>query len=194
MLGSGEHGLSGIEYPDEAFNSWGASGLGIDPLEASFTSLPYQPVRPHVPFYRFVAYPDILDLRRAGYEMERFTQLFDLLENVRYQDALKLGSFLRKNWFGEVWNPRRAQEIEFQVRVQLSEFGYGELPNLFRRFLGKAFPADAVSQLTIDLVELFYWASLAVVARDLAWRNSELAWKSDYLEFPLNVVLGWQDG
>lgn len=194
MLGSGEQGLSGIEYPDEAFNSWGASILGVDPLEASFTSLPYQPVRPHVPFYRFVAYPDILDLRKAGYDIERFAPLFDLLENVRYSDALRISSLFGKAWFGGVWSLRRAREIEFQVRVQLSEFGYGDLPILFRRFLSKAFPSDAVSQLTIDLIEAFYWGSLAIVARDLAWRNSDLIWKADYLDFPLVAIAGWQDG
>ncbi len=82
--------LDSIPYPDEAFNSWGAAAVGIDPLAASFTSVPYQPVRPHVPFYRFVSYPDILDLRKAGYEMERFVPLFDQLEDVRYREALTL--------------------------------------------------------------------------------------------------------
>jgi len=61
--------LDAIPYPDEAFNTWGAASVGVDPLAASFTSAPYQAVRPHVPFYRFVSYPDILDLRKMGYEM-----------------------------------------------------------------------------------------------------------------------------
>ena len=86
--------LEGIPYPDEAFNTWGAAAVGVDPLAASFTSLPYQPVRPHVPFYRFVAYPDILDLRKAGYEMDRFITLFDRLEDIRYREALQLSDML----------------------------------------------------------------------------------------------------
>ena len=100
--------LDEIPYPDEAFNTWGASAVGVDPLLASFTSLPYQAVRPHVPFYRFLAYPDILDLRKAGYELERFIPLFDRLEDVRYREALTISSLLHYPNPQVVWNPRRA--------------------------------------------------------------------------------------
>ena len=31
-----EEDLNKIPYPDEAFNTWGAAALGVDPLEASF--------------------------------------------------------------------------------------------------------------------------------------------------------------
>ncbi len=49
-MSSRKDDLDSIPYPDEAFNTWGASAVGVDPLLASFTSAPYQPVRPHVPF------------------------------------------------------------------------------------------------------------------------------------------------
>ena len=52
--------LEKIPYPDEAFNTWGAAAVGVDPLLASFTSRPYQAVRPHVPFYRFLSLPRYL--------------------------------------------------------------------------------------------------------------------------------------
>ncbi len=113
--------LDAIPYPDEAFNTWGASAVGVDPLLASFTSAPYQPVRPHVPFYRFVAYPDILDLRKAGYEMDRFVPLFDRLEDVRYREAIQLSQMLHYPNPALPWNPRRARELELEVRAQLLE-------------------------------------------------------------------------
>jgi hypothetical protein len=180
--------LDSIPYPDEAFNSWGAAAVGIDPLAASFTSVPYQPVRPHVPFYRFVSYPDILDLRKAGYEMERFVPLFDQLEDVRYRDALTLSAMLHHPNPALPWNPRRAKEIELEVRSQLHEHGLGEIPTLIRRFLGKAFPNDTMSYLTVDLTHVFYWACVAELADDLVWRNPNLGWKAEYLRFPVRTL------
>ena len=180
--------LDQIPYPDEAFNTWGASTLGVDPLEASFTSLPYQPVRPHVPFYRFVAYPDILDLRRAGYEIDRFIPLFDALEDVRYREAVSLSQIVRASDPMLPWNPRRAREIELEVRSQLHEHGLGDLPTLLRRFLGKAFPGDTVSYLSVVLVNVFFWAALAELADDLAWKSPNLSWKAEYLRFPLRSL------
>jgi hypothetical protein len=106
--------------------------------QPSFTSLPYQPVRPHVPFYRFVAYPDILDLRKAGYEMDRFIPLFDRLEDIRYREALQLSDMLHHPNPMLPWNPRRARELEMDVRSQLHEHGLGDLPTLLRRFLGQS--------------------------------------------------------
>lgn len=180
--------LDEIPYPDEAFNTWGSSAVGVDPLLASFTSLPYQPVRPHVPFYRFLAYPDILDLRKAGYELDRFVPLFDRLEDVRYREALVISSLLHYPNPAIPWNPRRAKEIELEVWSELTEHGVGEVPMLIRRFIGKAFPQDTISQLTIDLSQVFFWACLAELADDLAWKNPELAWKSEYLKFPLRTI------
>ena len=180
--------LEAIPYPDEAFNTWGAAAVGIDPLAASFTSLPYQPVRPHVPFYRFFAYPDILDLRRAGYEVDRFIPLFDRLEDVRYREALQLSEMLHFPNPMVPWNPRRAKEIELEVRSVLHEHGLGEIPTLLRRFLGKAFPNDTISYLSVDLINVFYWACIAELADDLAWRSSNLSWKAEYLRFPVRSL------
>lgn len=180
--------LDSIPYPDEAFNTWGASAVGVDPLLASFTSAPYQPVRPHVPFYRFFAYPDILDLRKAGYELDRFIPLFDRLEDVRYKEALVLSELLHYPNPATPWNPRRARELELEVRAQLHEHGLGELPTLLRRFLGRAFPGDTVSHLSVDLINVFYMASIAELADDLAWRNPNLSWKAEYLRFPLSYI------
>ena len=117
--------LEQIPYPDEAFNTWGAAAIGVDPLLASFTSRPYQSVRPHVPFYRSASYPDILDLRKPGYEMERFVPIFDRLEDVRYRQPLELSDMLHYPNPMTPWHPRRAQEIEFVVRAQLHEHGRG---------------------------------------------------------------------
>lgn len=180
--------LDQIPYPDEAFNTWGASALGMDPLEASFTSKPYAPVRPHVPFYRFLAYPDILDLRKSGYEIDRFIPLFDQLEDVRYRQALALSAMLHFPDPEIPWNPRRAREIELEVRSVLHEYGLGDLPTLLRKFLGRAFPGDTVSYLSVDLINVFFWAVLAELADDLAWRDSSLSWKAQYLRFPLNLI------
>jgi hypothetical protein len=187
-MSDGRKGLDEIPYPDEAFNSWGASAVGVDPLLASFTSLPYQPVRPHVPFYRFLAYPDILDLRKAGYELDRFIPLFDQLEDVRYRDAVMISSALHYFDPSLGWSARRCAEIELEVWGLLTEHGVGEVPRLLRRFLGKAFPSDTISQLTVDLTQVFFWAALAELADDLIWKYPELAWKSEYLRFPLRLI------
>ena len=180
--------LEKIPYPDEAFNTWGAAAIGVDPLLASFTSRPYQSVRPHVPFYRFASYPDILDLRKHGYEMERFVPIFDRLEDVRYRQALELSDMLHYPNPMTPWNPRRAKEIEFEVRAQLHEHGFGDMPTLLRRFLGKAFPGDTISYLSVDLITIFFWASMAELADDLAWRSDALRWKAAYLRFPLHTL------
>jgi hypothetical protein len=86
------------------------------------------------------------------------------------------------------WNPRRAKEIELEVRSQLHEHGVGEIPTLLRRFLGKAFPNDTISYLTVDLINIFFWACVAELADDLAWRNPNLSWKAEYLRFPIRTL------
>jgi len=175
---------------DEAIDSWGAAALGVDPLLASFTSLPYAPVRPHVPFYRFLHYPDILDLRKAGYELERFIPLFDLLEDARYNQALKVHSMLHLHQDdpNPIWNPRRAREIEFNVRAALHRFGIGDLPTLLRRMMGRSFPDESISHLSIDLLNVFFWAALAEVARDFAWRDARMEFWADYLAYPVRSI------
>ena len=175
---------------DEAIDSWGAAALGIDPLLASFTSIPYAPVRPHVPFYRFLHYPDILDLRKAGYELEKFIPTFDLLEDARYSQALEVHSMLHLHQDNPnpIWNPRRAREIEFNVRAALHRFGIGDVPTLLRRMMGKSFPDESISHLSIDLLNVFFWAALAEVARDYAWRDERMSFWADYLAYPVKVV------
>ena len=175
---------------DEAIESWGAAALGVDPLLASFTSLPYAPVRPHVPFYRFLHYPDLLDLRRNGYELDRFIPVFDLLDDARYSQALEVHQLLHlhQDFPNPIWNPRRAREIEFSVRAALHRFGVGEVPTLLRRALGRAFPDDSISHLSIDLMNVFFWSSMAVVARDFAWRDARLAGWAEYLDYPVKSI------
>jgi hypothetical protein len=175
---------------DEAIDNWGASALGIDPLLASFTSLPYSPVRPHVPFYRFLHYPDVLDLRKAGYEIDRFIPVFDRLDDARYSQAEAVHRMLHvhQDIPNPVWNPRRAREIEFQVRALLHRYGLSDVPTLLRRFLGRAFPDQSISHLSIDLLNVFFWASLAEVARDYVWRDARLAGWADYLSYPVDII------
>lgn len=175
---------------DEAIDSWGAAALGLDPLLASFTSLPYAPVRPHVPFYRFLHYPDILDLRKAGYELSKFVPLFDLLEDARYSQAVRVHSMLHLHQDNPnpIWNPQRAREIEFNVRAALHRFGIGDLPTLLRRMMGRSFPDEAISHLSIDLLNVFFWAALGEVARDFAWRDPRMEFWADYLAYPVRSI------
>ena len=70
----------------------------------------------------------------------------------------------------------------------LTEHGIGDVPMLLRRFLGKAFPSDTISQLTIDLIQVFFWAALAELGDDLSWKYPELSWKSEYLRFPYRIL------
>lgn len=175
---------------DEAIESWGAAAHGIDPLLASLTSLPYTTARPHVPFYRFLNYVDIVDLRRAGYELAKFIPVFDGLDDARYSQAQATHELLHihTDVAGPVWNPRRALEIEFEVRSLLHQFGKSEVPILLRRVLGFAFPDETVSHLSVDLLQVFFWAALAEVARDLAWRDDRLAMWADYLSYPVEII------
>jgi hypothetical protein len=95
---------------------------GVDPLWASFTLEPHTGTRPYVPFYRFFAYPSVLDLRRAGYEVERFAPLFDKLEDALYSQAVEIHRILHFHTDNaqRVWNPRRSREIEFEVRERFT--------------------------------------------------------------------------
>ncbi len=181
---------------DPAVKGWGAAALGADPLLASFTSKPYSPVRPHVPFYRFIHYPDLLDLRKAGYEIERFVPVFDQLDDARYSQAVRVHQLLHhhEDAPNPIWNPRRAREIEFDVRAALHRFGLSDVPSLLRRMLGRAFPDESISHLSIDLMNVFFWAALAQVARDFAWRMPRLNGYAEYLEYPSKFcVNGFSD-
>ena len=172
---------------DEAIDRWGSATLGQDPLLASFTLEPYAAVRPHVPFYRFFHYPDVLDLRKNGFEVDRFIPIFDSLDNARYSQARQLHLLLRYSQGSTFWNPRRAREFEFKIRAALHRNGISDVPTLLRRMLGRAFTDDAISTLSIDLLNVYFWACIAAVARDYAWKDPQLARFADYLEYPLDV-------
>lgn len=172
---------------DEAIDRWGSATLGQDPLLASFTLEPYAPVRPHVPFYRFFHYPDILDLRDNGYEVERFIPIFDSLDNARYSQALQVHRLLRNAEGSMLWNPRRARELEFKIRAAFHRHGVSDVPTLLRRMLGRAFPEDSISTLSVSLLNVYFWGCLAEVARDFSWKDPELSRFADYLEFPLEI-------
>ena len=172
---------------DEAIDRWGAASSGTDPLLASFTLEPYSPVRPHIPFYRFFYYPDILDLRANGFEVDHFVQIFDSLDEARYSQALQVHRLLRQRGGNPIWNARRAREIEFSVRASLHRFGISDVPNLLRKMLGRAFPDESISSLSIDLINVYFWGCLALVARRYAWKEPAIERYADYLELPLLI-------
>jgi hypothetical protein len=173
---------------DEAIDRWGSATLGQDPLLASFTLEPYAAVRPHAPFYRFFHYPDVLDLRNNGFEVERFIPIFDSLDNARYSQAIQIHRLLRNSEGSMIWNPRRARELEFKIRAAFHRHGISDLPTLLRRMLGRAFPEDSISSLSVSLLNVYFWTCIAEVARDYAWKDPELNRYADYLEYPLEVA------
>ncbi len=172
---------------DEAIDRWGSAALGQDPLLASFTLEPYAAVRPHVPFYRFFHYPDVLDLRSKGFEVERFIPIFDSLDNARYSQAIQVHQLLKFGQGSMLWNPRRAREFEFKIRAALHRQGISDVPTLLRRMLGRAFPEDSISTLSVSLLNVFFWACLAEVARDYAWKEPQLTHYANYLDYPLEI-------
>jgi hypothetical protein len=172
---------------DEAIDRWGSATLGQDPLLASFTLEPYSAVRPHVPFYRFFHYPDILDFRANGFEVDHFVEIFDSLDEARYSQALQVHRLLRQRGGNLIWNARRAREIEFSVRASLHRFGISDVPSLLRKMLGRAFPDESISSLSVDLINVYFWACLALVARRYSWKEPALERYADYLEMPLLI-------
>jgi hypothetical protein len=173
---------------DEAIDRWGAATLGQDPLLASFTLEPYAAVRPHVPFYRFFHYPDVLDLRSSGFEVERFIPIFDSLDNARYSQAIQIHQLLKYGQGSMLWNPRRAREFEFKIRATFHRHGLSDVPTLLRRMLGRAFPDDSISTLSVSLLNVYFWACLAEIARDYAWSAPQLLTYADYLDYPLEIT------
>ncbi len=173
---------------DEAVARWGA---------VTVAEVADNPVRAkHIPFYKFTYYPDVLDLRKAGYEVENFASIFDLLDDahVRHAQAAHKLLHLPSDSFGGltdaaggnmIWTPRRARELEFQVRAAMHRFGMSDVPTLLRRMLGKAFPGDSMTHISVDLLNIFFWAAMAKVARDLSWRSPNLEFAADYLEYPV---------
>lgn len=137
-------------------------------------------------------YPDILDLRHAGYELERFELLLLTLDSASFRKALAVNSMLHRSEANPIWSARRASEIELQVLDTLHGYGLAQVPQLLRRVLGRVFEDETKNFLTIDLVTVFYWACLAQVASDYAWRESRLYEWAEYLSFPVRSVFGLQ--
>ncbi len=181
---------------DEAVTNWGGA--------ADSTQVVVEDGRlkvGHIPFYKFGYYPDVLDLRKCGYEVDAFAELWNQLDgaHTRHAQVAHILLHLPTDEFGRmsdaaggnlIWNPRRARELEFQVRASLHQFGVSDIPTLLRRMLGKAFPGDSMTHISVDLLNVFFWASLAQVARDFAWRDGRLAFAADYLEYPVRRGFG----
>jgi hypothetical protein len=51
--------------------------------------------------------------------------------------------------------------------------------------IGKALPGDSMTHIGVDLLNVFFWAALAKVARDFAWRLPNLEFAAEYLEYPV---------
>jgi len=177
---------------DEAVAGWTAATL--DALRPAGEALSGASV--HIPFYKLAYYPDVLDLRKAGYEIANFSELFDQLDQAHTRHGFVAHRLLHLpsdayGRFGDdaggnmIWTPRRARELEFQVRAALHRYGLSDVPTILRRMLGKAFPGDSMTHIAVDLLNVFFWAALAQVARDYAWRQPNLAFAADYLEYPV---------
>jgi hypothetical protein len=182
---------AGVGDADEAVTNWGGSAEQTTVLVEDG-----QVKVGHIPFYRFSYYPDVLDLRKCGYELTAFETIWDQLDqaHTRHAQVAHILLHLPTDEFGRmsdaaggnlIWNPRRARELEFQVRSALHRFGVSDIPTLLRRMLGKAFPGDSMTHISVDLLNIFFWASLAKVARDFAWRDGRLAFAAEYLEYPV---------
>ena len=184
--------------PDEATLNWGvAESDGSTKVRIRKG----QPEIKHIPFYKFPYYPDVLDLRKCGYEIENFAPIFDQLDSAHYRHAMVAHILLHlpTDEYGRMgdgsggnplWNPRRARELEFEVRAALHRFGLSDVPSLLRRMIGKALPGDSMTHIGVDLLNVFFWAALAKVARDFAWRSPNLEFAADYLEYPVKRAFG----
>lgn len=171
---------------DEAAELWGGGAVALSRAKID-----------HIPFYKFTLYMDRLDLRRVGYELEKFQPLFDLLDEARVSQARVVNKLLHLPSGTEMvrggnmlWKPRRARELEFRVMETLHRFGLAVVPITLRRVLGQAFNNVEMNAFDIDLIDVFYWAALARVARDYSWRDERLTEWCDYLEYPVRRAFG----
>jgi hypothetical protein len=144
----------------------------------------------YVPFYRLFYLPDVLDLKKIGYPLEKFEALFDLLEDAKVSHAQTVHSLLHVPGGNALWNPYKARQLEFNVRAALHRFGLSDAPSILRRTIGKAFPGDHLTHYAMDMINVFFWAALAQIARDYAWRSPQLEFMADYLEYPIRVAFG----
>lgn len=135
-------------------------------------------------------YPDILDLRMLGYELERFEHLLLAIDSASFRNALAIGSLLRRPQPLSNWSATRANQVELMVLDILHEYGLAQIPQLLRQILGRVFEDETKNYLTIDLVTVFYWACIAEVASDYTWREPALGEWSEYLAYPVATVFG----
>ena len=137
-------------------------------------------------------YPDILDLRLAGYELERFEELLLALDSATFRKAIRVSNLLLRAEANPIWNPHRANQIQLLVLDAIHEYGLAQVPQLLRAVLGRVFEDETKNYLTINLVTVFYWACLAEVAKDYAWREPRLKDWADYLTYPVRTVFSLQ--
>jgi hypothetical protein len=89
-------------------------------------------------------YPDILDLRYAGYELERFEGLLLAMDSATFRRALAITSMLHRSDASPIWNAKRAYQVELLVLDTLHEYGLHQVPQLLRRILGRVFEDEVV--------------------------------------------------
>lgn len=135
-------------------------------------------------------YPDILDLRLAGYELERFEGLLLAMDSSSFRKALATTSLLHRSDASPIWNAQRAAQLELRVLDVLHEYGLAQVPQLMRRILGRVYGDEQQNYLTIDLITVFYWACIAQVAEDYAWREPRLTEWAEYLSYPVRSIFG----
>ena len=133
-------------------------------------------------------YPDILDLRLAGYELERFEELLLAIDSASYRKALAVSAMIRRSDASPIWNATRANQVELLILDTLHEYGLHQVPQLLRQILGRVFEDETKNYLTIDLVTVFYWSCIAQVAEDYAWREPALKEWAEYLSYPVRSV------
>jgi hypothetical protein len=133
-------------------------------------------------------YPDILDLRLAGYELERFEELLLAIDSASYRKALAVSAMIRLSDASPIWNATRANQVELLILDTLHEYGLHQVPQLLRQILGRVFEDETKNYLTIDLVTVFYWSCIAQVAEDYAWREPALKEWAEYLSYPVRSV------
>ena len=176
-----------LDEVDEAAELWGGG-----PAEVVFANAR------HIPFYKFTYFADRLDLRRVGYELDKFDELFNLLDDARTSQAIRINRLLHLpsgpsealRGGNGIWQPQRAREIEFRVMEVLHRYGLAIVAPTLRRILGQAFTRGEMNAFDIDLIDVFYWAALAQVARDYAWREDRLEEWCEYLEYPVRRTFG----
>ena len=163
----------------------------IDQLDDELIEAWGKPVnaRGHIPFYKMLYYPDVYDLQRCGFELERFLDLFDLMENAKVGHAKKIHKLLHME-HSSFWNPEVAEQFEFSVWQSLHRFGVADAPPILRKMLGQAFPGDTITHYAEDLITCFFWASIAAIAKDYVWKHPELEQMIEYLEYPLKSAFG----